>query len=286
MSWSTAVDVVKGKSSLIGEDGLRNKKKQWLQKPANKCGNLLGRLPLCIGMPVYLTDHVDRTDKKLLKGRTCTIANVLTDDKITSGNDCNLTKPPTILLQFYNNNQPPCPWVIGDLAPGVYPLLPAKNEWFLGETNRILRKQLPIAPAFAQTIFSSQGQTIPSAKLNLNIALGMDIETGYVAVTRFQHADDVLILEPFKLSDFQRGRRLETDIYMAHCQSGFKGLNDPTVKAMIDEYTLSKKPKQPKRTRNTVEESGIPGFVLSKCAKCNTVMPMLQKRMHQATQRR
>ena len=128
------------------------------------------------------------------------------------------------------------------------------------------------------------GSVLPDG--TLNIALGMDIETGYVAVTRFQHADDVLILEPFELSDFQRGRRLETDIYMAHCQSGFKGLNDPTVKAMIDEYTLSKKPKQPKRTRNTVEESGIPGFVLGKCAKCNTVMPMLQKRMHQATQKR
>ena len=29
---------------------LRDKKKQWLQKPANKCGALFGRLPLCIGI--------------------------------------------------------------------------------------------------------------------------------------------------------------------------------------------------------------------------------------------
>ena len=114
----------------------------------------------------------------------------------------------------------------------------------------------------------------------------MDIETGYVAVTRFQHADDVLILEPFELSDFQRGSRLEIEIYLAHCQSGFKGLKDPTVKSLIDECTLSKKPKQPKRTRNTTEESGIPGFVLNKCAKCNTVMPMHKRWLRQNTKKR
>ena len=45
-------------------------KKQWLMRHDRECGDLYGMLPLIEGMPVMLTDHVDRNpDKMLLRGR-------------------------------------------------------------------------------------------------------------------------------------------------------------------------------------------------------------------------
>jgi len=42
----------------------------WLQRHDRESGNLYGALPLVPGMPVALTDHIDRSpEKQLLRGR-------------------------------------------------------------------------------------------------------------------------------------------------------------------------------------------------------------------------
>ena len=49
---------------------LAQEKLAWLQRHDRECGELCGMLPLCEGMPVFLTDHVNRKRNfKLLKGR-------------------------------------------------------------------------------------------------------------------------------------------------------------------------------------------------------------------------
>ena len=70
---------------------------------------------------------------------------------------------------------------------------------------KIRRHQLPVAPDFARTIYSMQGFTLPAGKVDLNLGAHSDPVTGYVALSRFRRADDVLILQPFELEVFQQG---------------------------------------------------------------------------------
>ena len=46
---------------------------RWLGYHDKECANLPGWLPLAKGMPVALGDHLDRSKKQLLRGRTATI---------------------------------------------------------------------------------------------------------------------------------------------------------------------------------------------------------------------
>ena len=194
---------------------MKKKKLSWLSYPDNKCNKLFGRFPFAMGMPCVLTHHIDRSDKKLLRGTPCCIHGMITSEAIPSGADYNMNTQPTLLVQCYDNYRKlrPATWQIGDLPPGVYPILPDTHTWSL-DGNEIKRTQLPLSPAFASTIFSTQGQTIPKSKLDVNIPANMDVESAYVAFTRFKKADDVLIVEPFELSLVQRGGRLETSIFM------------------------------------------------------------------------
>ena len=49
---------------------IREEKVTWLQRHDKDCGGLYGILPLAKGMPVALTDHIDRNrEKNLLRGR-------------------------------------------------------------------------------------------------------------------------------------------------------------------------------------------------------------------------
>ena len=51
-----------------------SKKLQWLQCHDRQSGDLYGMLPICFGMPVFLTDHLDRSrDKNLLRGTKGTV---------------------------------------------------------------------------------------------------------------------------------------------------------------------------------------------------------------------
>ena len=50
----TSAAVVREKPNLAQE------KLAWLQRHDRECGGLCGMLPLCEGMPVFLTDHVNR----------------------------------------------------------------------------------------------------------------------------------------------------------------------------------------------------------------------------------
>jgi hypothetical protein len=54
----------------LEDKSLRSKKVTWLSKHDKQCGGLYGMLLLVRGMPVYLTNHVDRSDKNLLHGRS------------------------------------------------------------------------------------------------------------------------------------------------------------------------------------------------------------------------
>ena len=67
--YSVARDVPSA-DALRESPNIRSKKREWLQRHDRECGDLYGMLPLAVGMPVAMTDHIDRSpDKQILRGR-------------------------------------------------------------------------------------------------------------------------------------------------------------------------------------------------------------------------
>ena len=56
----------------LEKDALDAKKRRWLSFHDQKTGGIMGMLPLIKGLPVRLSDHVDR-DMGLYKNTKCTI---------------------------------------------------------------------------------------------------------------------------------------------------------------------------------------------------------------------
>ena len=69
ITWSPAKDCPS--SAVLSEKpNIVEEKLGWLQRHDKDCGSLYGMLPLVVGMPVALTDHIDRNpEKNLLRGR-------------------------------------------------------------------------------------------------------------------------------------------------------------------------------------------------------------------------
>ena len=201
LRWSVATD--KASAEVLQSDiCTKQTKVKWLRYHDRDTGDLCGMLPLCIGMPVALTDHVDRGPKLLLRGR---IAHIIAMDWPAGQN-----QPSSVILKFDNVE-----WQLdGTPEAGIYPIQPVRRAWFLDRTKpkpilRVLRKQLPLCPAFSFTAHTSQGKTLPAAILDLVIDKITDVSFGTVATSRVRSRHDVLILRPFPLWLHQRGRALK-----------------------------------------------------------------------------
>ena len=144
---------------------LAQEKLAWLQRHDRECGELCGMLPLCEGMPVFLTDQVNRKRNfKLLKGRKGCVRGWqhATDGAVPAepGTVVWNELPKAVLVEF-----PGATFQLPGLAKGVYPITPQRRTWFLDEGRKrpclaVTRKQLRLLPAFAMTAHQAQGQTL------------------------------------------------------------------------------------------------------------------------------
>ena len=173
---------------------------RWLQYHPKDTGGLPGMLPLAIGMRVALTEHLDRSkDKMLLKGRVGRIHSWVWED----GDDW---QPSVVYVKFDGAT-----WQLDGIdEPGVYPRHPLKRTWHLDGRRsnpflNILRQQLPLTPAYAMTVHSSQGKTLAAVLLDLDVDKRVDTTFGAVAQSRVRSRYDCLFLRPFPLWLFQRG---------------------------------------------------------------------------------
>ena len=73
--WSPAIDYAMVEC-LSTDPALMDKKQEWLQLHNKKCGGLWGMVPLVKGMRVALIDHLDKSDKCLLRGSSGELAHV------------------------------------------------------------------------------------------------------------------------------------------------------------------------------------------------------------------
>lgn len=73
---------------------------------------------------------------------------------------------------------------------------------------KINRRQLPLAPAFAITAHAAQGQTLKQgAIVDLRIGGSSSPMSSYVALTRVQRRQDLLIYRPFDIHKFNVGEK-------------------------------------------------------------------------------
>ena len=94
-------------------------------------------------------------------------------------------------------------------------------NWYLDAKSKtshmkIRRHQLPLAPDFARTAYSMQGFTLHAGKVDLKFGERTDPVTGYVALSRFKAAHQVLILQPFDLAVFQQGVADQPALLLEH----------------------------------------------------------------------
>ena len=149
-------------------------------------------------MRVALTEHIDRSEEKLLlRGTVGTV-----HSWVWPVND---PRPSVVYIKFNAAN-----WQLEGIdEPGVYPVVPQCKAWYLDKSRKfsllkVSRTQLPLAPAYAMTAHSSQGKTLTAVLLDLHVDKRVDPTIGTVAATRVRSQEDVLILRPFPLWLYQR----------------------------------------------------------------------------------
>ena len=122
----------------------------------------------------------------------------------------------------------PTPWVVGELAPGVYPIQVHRQDWYVNDDrqNRVTRRQFPICPHFANTVYTAQGLTVHKGLLDLKVSAQTDATTLYVGMSRFRRADDLLILQPFDLEVLQQGAPAAPTFLLDHLQNTVDGRHD------------------------------------------------------------
>ena len=125
-------------------------KTSWLSRHDRECGNLYGMFPLIEGLPVALTDHLDRSpEKQLLRGKIGKIHSwklAATEASVWEDGVRILHNLPEVVYVKYQN----CSWHIeGTPEPGIYPITKVKRSWYLDKGRQypqlaIQREQLPL----------------------------------------------------------------------------------------------------------------------------------------------
>ena len=202
---------------------LADQKLLWLQRHERECGELCGMLPLCDGMPVLITDHLNRA-RGLLKGRRGFVTGWrhATDGAESGGPACTVWNklPEVVYVRF-----PGAKWRIHGLATGVYPIVPKRATWHLdaGRKSPVLavrRRQLPLIPAFAMTAHQAQGQTLEEGIIaDLCYGAYSNVLAAYVALTRVTSREGILILRSFDAAPFQQGDRSFRALLMQHLRT-------------------------------------------------------------------
>ena len=117
---------------------------------------------------------------------------------------------------------------------GIYPIIPRTREWYLDKGRmhpqlKIKRRQFPLAPAFGMTSHSVQGQTFSNGAI-VDLCIGGSSSTmfSYVALTRVERRNDLLILRPFPLKLFQQGQKPGMELLLRSWR-GDKDIDWPTI---------------------------------------------------------
>ena len=211
VKYAIAKDTISSRA-LQEKPDLGKDKLTWLQRHDQDCGGLYGVLPLCIGMPVTATDHLDRR-RGILKGCPGTVVGWSWHEAAgaAAGSTTQIWNelPSCVFVRFQTKSE----WRVQGLATdNVFPVTLQRQAWHLDKGRkrpmlRVVRRQFPLAPGFATTAHAAQGQTYAEgAVTDMQIGEGGDPLTAYIAVTRVKDRHGLHIYRPFDAAPYQKGR--------------------------------------------------------------------------------
>ena len=277
-------------ATLSADPNMPARKVEFLQKHDRECADLAGMVPLVVGLPITLSEHVDR-DRGMLRGTLCRISGWQLSPEETALPSTLPEAPwkhiaPRFCGSSPPDNEPQIPraskvmlqemvqvvwvevldagWALPDLPAGTYPIKPTRGSWFVDKQNKtpqllVHRQQLPLLPAFACTANAAQGGNWQKAIADVNIASGMSPQAAYVALSRVPCRTDIWILRPFPRHMFARKGRIGPDLLL-------QKLRGETINWQnITEQLMSNK--------RTEKHQGTPHL---NCLSCDRLVPATQ----------
>ena len=210
VNWVVAHDKPLHQDDQALSDEVLNKKRlRWLGYHDMKTGGIMGVLPLVRGLPMRLSDTVNR-GLKLYRNRECTLDGwTLHPDEaseVDGGERVLQHQPLCLYLKFEGAT-----WRVGDLEPGVYPLQPSRKDWFINESTKVKAKRtgFQAVPYFSGTSFMFQGATKDAVIADClevqHVSRQSDALSAYVANSRVKTKESILIMQPFSPGLFAHG---------------------------------------------------------------------------------
>ena len=220
LSWAIARDIpLFSEDRALPAEKLRTKLCNWLLNHDQKTGHITSIMPLCMGLPVRLTESVDRK-RQLYRNRCGYIVGWAPHPHETKtdvdGEWLLNNLPQCIYIKF-----PGATWLVHeDLGEGVYPLAPVSRTWKVNEYTGIKARRTGffVVADFASTAHMLQGASLdavlcscpgPQEKTNTS-----DQVAGYVSFSRAKKADKVHAIQPFSPWLFQHGSPKGPDLLM------------------------------------------------------------------------
>ena len=166
-------------------------------------------LPIVQGLPIALTEHIDRSIQKNVLRRTEAFLDswilVPRENSVQDKAGVRILGyvPVVLFIQVPDAN-----WIVPRLPrPGLYAIVPTSKIGYLDKNKKnpvlsVSRREFPIGPAFGITSHSLQGQTLNATIIGL---IANDPILCYVALSRVRSSSDLLIYHLFPKEIFQRG---------------------------------------------------------------------------------
>ena len=184
-------------------------------------------LPLAIGMPMMLVDHLGRSpEKQLLRGRVGRIAEIVVagEDYVRSDDaERQLHRVPTMVVLDFGTTE----WEVkGMKHPGWCQIFQTSRTWFIDSYKKkpvlaVKRWQIPLAPAFACTAHAAQGESEDAVIADLEVGRGVGSMSSYVAITRVTQRKGLLFYRPFARGPYTEGAPLGVALLMQTLRGEF-----------------------------------------------------------------
>ena len=190
-------------------EALNEKRLSWLQRHDQDTGNITSLLPLAVGMPIRLTDNVDR-NRQLYRGRRGFLhawTLHLESTTLETNGEMLIDRLPLVIYVIF----PEADWHIGELPRGVYPITPRSRAWQVNKRTGIQarRKGYTLIPDFASTAHMIQGATLETAFTDLLDATAKTslsaMIAAYVCLSRVKELRNIVVMQPFCPSLLTRG---------------------------------------------------------------------------------
>ena len=126
-----------------------------------------------------------------------------------------------MFVKFKDKNGNELDWTLEGMSePGLYPIFHVKRDWYLDKGRlhpmlKLTRNQFPLMPAYAMTAHAAQGQTFSNgAIVDLRLGGSSSAMASYVAITRVERREDLLIYRPFPRNLFMNRQQPGLELLM------------------------------------------------------------------------